>query len=99
VGGDVPQPGHPGPRPAPNPFNPRTTVRFTLPQAARATLSLYDQRGCLVRTLVAAALPAGEQAVTWDGRDDGGRSVASGVYVVRLSTSQGVLTGKVTLAR
>ena len=48
-------------------------------------LELYDLGGRLVRTLVRAAQPAGQYQVTWDGRDDHGRRLASGVYFVRLS--------------
>lgn len=83
----------------PNPFNPRTSFSFSLPQPTRATLGLYDQRGRLVRTLMNAVLPAGEHAVDWDGRDARGAAVASGTYIARLVTEQGTRTSKVTLAR
>ncbi len=83
----------------PNPFNPRTTIAYSLPQATHVTLGLYDQRGRLVCTLVDAAVPAGEQAVEWDGRDARGLPAPSGTFVVRLVTEQGVRTGKVTLTK
>jgi trimeric autotransporter adhesin len=83
----------------PNPFNPRTSFSFSLPQPTRTTLGLYDQRGRLVRTLIDAVLPAGEHAVDWDGRDARGAAVASGTYIARLVTEQGTRTSKVTLAR
>ncbi|MHB8078458.1 MAG: FlgD immunoglobulin-like domain containing protein [Candidatus Krumholzibacteriia bacterium] len=83
----------------PNPFNPRTSIRFSLPRATPVTLEVYDQRGRLVRGLVRQAMAAGEQAVDWDGRDELGRSVPSGAYVVRLATEFGARTSKVTLAR
>lgn len=68
----------------PNPFNPRTTIEFTLPQAGPARLAVYDLSGRLVATLAAGDLPAGVHRVDWQGRDDGGRSVSSGTYLCRL---------------
>lgn len=69
---------------SPNPFNPRTTIRFELDRPGRANLAIHDLSGRLVRTLLAADLPAGSQAVTWDGLDGAGRSVGSGRYLARL---------------
>lgn len=68
----------------PNPFNPSTRIAFDLPEPAQVRLAVYDLRGALVRELVAATLPAGRQAAVWDGRDDRGQGVPSGVYFVRL---------------
>ncbi len=68
----------------PNPFNPQTTVRFTLPNAGTATLRLYDVQGRLVRTLVDGVRPGGLNEVRWDGRDANGRAAASGTYFARL---------------
>lgn len=70
---------------APNPFNPQTTVSFDLPHPSAVDVAVYDVGGRRVRRLVAGLQPAGRTAVTWDGRDDGGRSLASGVYLVRLA--------------
>ena len=70
---------------APNPFNPSTKLRFVLDRAGEVALNVYDVSGRLVRAFPAAAYEAGEHSVTWDGRDASGRSVASGVYQVRLS--------------
>ncbi len=70
----------------PNPFNPITTVRFSLPAAGRATLDVYDLRGLRLRTLVAADLTAGEHTARWDGRDEQGQAVAAGIYLVRLAS-------------
>lgn len=69
---------------APTPFNPRTTLSFTLDRAGEVRLQLFDLAGRRIRTLVAERREAGHHAVTWNGRDDRGRGVASGVYVVRL---------------
>lgn len=70
----------------PNPFNPSTTIEFTVPENAGAvTLAVYDVSGRLVRTLVSGALPAGANRQVWDGRDAAGRTVGSGAYFYRLT--------------
>jgi len=79
----------------PNPFNPRTTLRFELPAAGPARLAIHDARGRLVRTLLNADLPAGSHEAVWDGRDETGRAMASGMYVARLRS--GAHSGAVTL--
>jgi len=68
----------------PNPFNPLTTIRFAMPASARATLQVFDVEGRLIRTLVNETLPKGDHQVVWDGRDDAGNSIASGIYLYRL---------------
>ena len=68
---------------APNPFNPVTTIHYALPASAAAKLEIFRVDGGLVRTLVDRALPAGRHQAVWDGRDDHGRQVASGMYVYR----------------
>jgi len=68
----------------PNPFNPSTTIAFALAQDGPARLAVYDLSGRLVRTLVDGPLARGAHTATWDGRDDAGRGVASGIYVYRL---------------
>ena len=85
---------------APNPFNPRTTVWLDLPQPGPATLAVHDLRWRLVRTLWSGPLDAGRHPVEWDGTDDSGQQVASGVYLVRLMTADGAQeVAKVTLAK
>jgi flagellar hook assembly protein FlgD len=64
----------------PNPFNPATTIRYDVPADGSVTLRIYDVDGRLVRTLVNAAQKAGQRSVRWDGTNDEGRSVASGIY-------------------
>jgi len=68
----------------PNPFNPSTRITFRLERDAQATLRVFDVHGRLVRTLVDSYLAAGPRTVEWDGRDDHGRSLASGTYYMRL---------------
>jgi hypothetical protein len=70
---------------APNPFNPRTTLRFSLPRPAAVELVAFDLRGRRVRELMAGVLPVGPHQVTWDGRDDAQLDLASGIYHVRLN--------------
>jgi hypothetical protein len=72
----------------PNPFNPRTAMRYSLPATGHARLDVYDARGGWRVTLVDGEQPAGDHLAIWDGRDALGRSLASGVYVVKL-VSQG----------
>ena len=70
----------------PNPFNPQTELFFTSPKAGTATIRIHDVLGRLVTTLQAGDLPAGAQGrVTWRGRDDAGREVASGTYFAALA--------------
>jgi len=68
----------------PNPFNPRTTIAFVLDRPGEVSLEVFDQRGRLVRTLLAGTLAAGYHAVNWDGRDAAGRSAAAELYLYRL---------------
>ncbi|MBK7046936.1 MAG: hypothetical protein IPH48_10565 [bacterium] len=84
---------------SPNPFNPRTTIAFTLPQAGDTMLAVYDLAGRRVATLVEAPLPEGPTSLDWDGRDDAGRALPSGVYLVRLRQAQTIQRCQVTLVR
>lgn len=84
---------------APNPFNPRTVLRFSLPAAGHATLAVHDLAGRRVAVLADGWRDAGENAVAWDGRDTSGRAVASGVYVARLVTAGSTSTARLTLLR
>jgi hypothetical protein len=68
----------------PNPFNPVTTISYELPSAADVTVSIYNAAGKLVRTLVDGRQDAGRKSAVWDGTNDAGLKVASGVYMYRL---------------
>ncbi|MCK9158307.1 MAG: T9SS type A sorting domain-containing protein [Candidatus Cloacimonas sp.] len=68
----------------PNPFNPETTLSFTLAKSGRAILKIYNQKGQLVKTLIDADLPSGDYQYVWNGKDNKGISVASGVYLYSL---------------
>ena len=84
---------------APNPFNPATTLRFELPTAGHAQLRIFDTRGRLVANLIDESLAAGIHAVTWHGRDDHGRALASGAYFGRLDFGHRVETNRLMLVQ
>lgn len=99
-----PDPALPGLRLAleqnqPNPFNPTTEIRFALDAAGPAELVIYDVTGHRVRTLLRADLPAGAHTARWDGRNDAGQSLASGLYMYRLETAGGAVSRKMLLVR
>jgi len=83
----------------PNPFNPGTTVSFTLARAGRVDLAVYDTTGRRVAVLAGRSFMAGEHEVSWDGQDDRGRAAASGAYLVRLETEMGAQSAKIVLVR
>jgi hypothetical protein len=97
----------PGPVPArfalhpctPNPFNPATTIRFALPRAERAVLVVYDVSGRRVATIADGVFGPGEFDAAWDGTDDTGRDVASGVYFARLVAGDLAAVRKMALLR
>ncbi len=85
---------------APNPFNPRTELRFTVATSGAVSLALFDSRGRRVRTLLAGAtLPAGPHTVRWDGTDARGARVPSGVYFARFVADGAARTVKVVLVQ
>lgn len=68
----------------PNPFNPKTKISFALPKASKVTLDVYNILGQKVRTLINGDMDAGYQSVEWDGTDDNGVGISSGVYLYKL---------------
>ena len=72
----------------PNPFNPSSTIRYDLPEAARVTLAIYDVMGREVARLVDGSMDPGAHTVEWNGQDRAGRLLPSGVYIVNLTTPQ-----------
>ncbi len=85
--------------PFPNPFTASSVLAFSLAVPRSVRLELYDVSGRLVRTLVDDELPAGAHTASWDGRADGGRECAAGVYFARLATEGEETTGKVVKLR
>ena len=84
---------------APNPFNAATSIRFELYCAGNVSLVIYDSLGRVVARLVEGHLNAGLHAVTWDGKDDAGVPVSSGVYVYRLASQGKFAVGRMTVVR
>ncbi len=82
----------------PNPANREGQVRFTLPHAGRAEVTVHDVTGRRVRRLASGTFAAGTHARTWDLRDDAGRSLGAGVYLVRIASDAGTITRKLALA-
>ncbi|HXV15042.1 MAG TPA: FG-GAP-like repeat-containing protein [Candidatus Krumholzibacteria bacterium] len=83
----------------PNPFNPSTTIRFTLAGEVFVTLTVYDATGAFVVTLANARYAAGPHDVRWNGTDASGRRVASGLYFYRLNAAGSELSRKMTLLK
>lgn len=83
----------------PNPFNPQTTLRFDVHQAALVRLTIHDLRGRLVRSLVNEEIQAGAHEATWNGRDDTGAQVASGRYLARIDAGTQQATTSLMLVR
>ena len=83
----------------PNPFNPVTTVHYGIRDAGRASVGVYNLLGQQIRMLAEARHIAGNHSVSWNGRDDAGRMVASGVYMVRLIAAGATLTQRIVLVR
>ncbi|MBD3219933.1 hypothetical protein GF314_01715 [bacterium] len=85
--------------PAPNPFNPRTTIRFEIPVAQTVRIDIHALDGRRVRRLLADRMPAGRHTVQWTGRDDAGRPLPSGTYLYRVVAGPWSHTGKLGLIR
>jgi hypothetical protein len=92
----------------PNPFNrstersrqsPATTIRYQLPKTTQVVLKIYNTFGQEVRTLVNARQPAGVNTVVWDGRDQSGKEVSSGIYIYRIQTGESVQSRKMSFVR
>jgi len=83
----------------PNPFNPRTHIVYQLPQADHVTLAVYNVMGQAVCGLVDGPQAAGEHEVIWDGQDEAGRAVASGIYFYQLVAGEFVETKKMLLLK
>jgi len=84
---------------APNPFNPTTMVSYDLPKASNVSLEIYNVLGQNVRTLVNDFQEAGTQSVMWDGTDNGGSQVASGLYFYRLTADGFQATKKMMMLK
>jgi len=83
----------------PNPFNPSTTISYELPQASNVSVRIYNILGAEVKTLVDDFKSAGEHNVFWDGTDNSGSSVSSGMYFYRITTDKQAIAKKMLLIK
>jgi hypothetical protein len=83
----------------PNPFNPETTIRFQLAKASHVVVKIFNTLGEEIRTLVDKQYEAGYHRIGWDGKDENGRAVASGVYLYQLQADNFSVVKKMSLVR
>ncbi|MEF3694590.1 MAG: FlgD immunoglobulin-like domain containing protein, partial [Candidatus Cloacimonadota bacterium] len=83
----------------PNPFNPTTTISFSLPAAGPANLSIFNVKGQLVKTLVNGELGFGSHSYVWNGTDNSGSAVSSGIYYYRLNAGNQTETRKMVMVK
>jgi|GEM_PF-4842724 len=83
----------------PNPFNPETRIGFALPRASFVTLDVFNILGKRIRVLVSQRLSAGHKVIVWDGKNDNGSEVSSGMYLYRITAGEFVETKKMVLLK
>ena len=86
----------------PNPFNPSTTIKYSLREDSKVTLEIFNIKGQKVKQLIsnsAGQVSAGQHSVVWNGTDDNGKSVSSGIYFYKLKTGNFEKTKKMILLR
>lgn len=83
----------------PNPFNPSTTISFNLPSVMNCKLEIYNLKGQRVTSLLNETRGAGKHTITWDGLDEAGRPVSSGIYFYRLTTPQRTISAKMLMIK
>ncbi len=83
----------------PNPFNPATTISYALPERSHVALAIYDLNGRLVKTLVNEIQPVGDYSVVWDGTNEAGESVPSGLYFYQISAGEFQETERMTFLK
>jgi flagellar hook assembly protein FlgD len=83
----------------PNPFNPTTTLRYDLPKNSMVTITIYDMLGNRVKTLANGIQEAGNTSIIWNGRDDDGELVSTGVYIYKIQSGIFSQTKKMVLLK
>ena len=83
----------------PNPFNPTTEIAYSLKETGKVKIEIYNLKGQLVKTLVNDTMPQGEHRITWNGKDQRGNGVASGIYMYRMETPSYTKTKKMMLMK
>ena len=83
----------------PNPFNPETSIRFRVPQKTHLTLTIFNILGQKIRTLLDRQIDGGSHTIRWNGKDDKGLPVSSGIYLYRIETESFSQVRKMSLIR
>lgn len=83
----------------PNPFNPTTTIQYDMPQTGFVAITVYDMLGNVVQTLVNSTQSSGHYSIQWNGKNQNGQKVASGIYFVQMRAGDYLSTQKMTLLR
>ncbi|MDO9577070.1 MAG: right-handed parallel beta-helix repeat-containing protein [Candidatus Cloacimonadales bacterium] len=83
----------------PNPFNPETNISFSIPLDQKITLTIYNLKGQKVRELVSGQFASGQHSVVWEGKDDNGKQVGSGLYFYKLKTDDKEISKKMLLLK
>ncbi len=83
----------------PNPFNPETKIEYSIPSESKIELSIYNIKGQKVKTLIKGTQQSGSYTIIWEGKDDNGKPVGSGLYFYKLRTEDKVLTKKMLLLK
>ena len=83
----------------PNPFNPETTIEFSLPETANVELTIYNVKGQKVKNLINDEMAGGTHSIIWNGRNEAGEKTGSGVYFYRLKTADQTLSRKMILMK
>ena len=83
----------------PNPFNPVTTISYSLPNESEISLTIYNIKGQKVKELIKGTQPAGDYNITWNGKDESSKDVTSGIYFYKLKTQQNEITRKMLLLK
>jgi len=83
----------------PNPFNPSTTIAFSIPETGRVRVSVYNVKGEKIKDLLNTEMTRGNHRLVWDGRDNCSNPVSSGIYFVRINTGTESHTHKMLLMK
>ncbi len=83
----------------PNPFNPSTTIQFSVPSEGKVKVKVYNTKGQLINTLANDTFKAGTHRVNWNGMDSNGKTVASGLYFYKVETNTKTITSKMLLMK
>lgn len=83
----------------PNPFNPFTIISFSIPEDTKVNLKVYNIKGQVVKTLLKEQIESGEHRITWNGKDDNKKPVASGIYFYKISAGKETKVKKMLLLK